>query len=54
MAKGRHYKKDLKVLADDFGLIHREDVQEVIQNCKNYAEGQQYIMKVYDMVYMGR
>lgn len=45
-------KKDLKVLADDFCLLHREDVQEIINTCKNYAEGQQKIMRIYETVYM--
>lgn len=45
-------RKDLKVLADDFGLLHREDVVEIIENCRDYTEGQQKIMQVYDMVYM--
>lgn len=31
-------KKDLETLADDFGLLQRNDVQEIIQNCKTYAE----------------
>lgn len=30
-------KKDLETLADDFGLLQRNDVQEIIQNCKTYA-----------------
>ncbi len=45
-------KRDLKTLADDFGLLYREDVQQIIQNCKSYAEGQQKIMRVYTAVYM--
>jgi len=45
-------KKDLKTLADDFGLLHREDVQEIIENCKSYSEGQQKIMRVYTSAYM--
>ncbi len=45
-------KKDLKTLAGDFGLLQREDVQEIIENCKSYAEGQQKIMRVYTSVYM--
>lgn len=45
-------KKDLKILADDFYLLHREDVQEIIETCKSYAEGQQKIMRVYEAVYM--
>ncbi len=45
-------KKDLRILADDFGLLHRKDVQEIIENCKSYAEGQQKIMRVYTAVYM--
>lgn len=48
----RQEKKELKVLADDFGLLHREDVQEIIENSKSYAEGQQKIMRVYTAVYM--
>ena len=45
-------QKELMTLADDFGLLHREDVVEIIETCGNYAEGQQKIMQVYDMVYM--
>lgn len=45
-------KKDLKVLADDFGLLHRGDVQDIIETCKSYSEGQQKIMRVYTAVYM--
>lgn len=45
-------KKDLKILADDFGLLHREDVREIIETCKSYAEGQQKIMRVYTAVYL--
>lgn len=45
-------KKDLKVLADDFGLLYRKEVQEIIETCKSYAEGQQKIMRVYEAVYL--
>lgn len=45
-------KKSLKVLADDFGLLHRQDVQDIIQNCKSYSEGHQKIMRVYTAVYL--
>lgn len=45
-------KKDLKILADDFCLLQREDVREIIETCKSYAEGQQRIMRVYTAVYM--
>lgn len=45
-------QKDLMTLADDFGLLHREDVREIIGNCKSYAEGQQKIMRIYTAVYM--
>jgi len=45
-------KKDLKVLADDFGLLYRKEVQDIIATCKSYAEGQQKIMRVYEAVYM--
>jgi hypothetical protein len=45
-------RKDLKVLADDFGLLHRKEVQEIISTCKSYTEGQQKIMKVYEVVYL--
>ena len=56
MAKGKtkSVKKELKILADDFGLLHRADIQMVIENCKNYAEGQKEILRIYDMVYMYR
>ena len=45
-------KKDLQVLADDFRLSHRKDVQDIIQSCKSYSEGQQKIMRVYSTVYL--
>lgn len=45
-------KKDLQVLADDFGLLHRQDVQDIIQSCKSYSEGQQKILRVYAAVYL--
>lgn len=45
-------RKDLQVLADDFGLSYRKDVQEIIQNSRSYAEGQQKIMRVYMAVYL--
>ena len=45
-------RKDLKTLADDFRLLERKDVQEIIENSKSYAEGQQKIMRVYTSVYM--
>lgn len=47
-------KKELKILADDFGLLHRADVQKIIENCKNNVEGQKEIMRIYDKVYMCR
>lgn len=45
-------RKDLKILADDFGLLHRVDVQDIIETCKSYSEGQQKIMRVYTTVYL--
>ena len=45
-------KKDLQVVADDFGLLHRKDVQDIIQNCRSYSDGQQKIMRVYSAVYL--
>lgn len=45
-------QKDLMTLADDFGLLHREDVQDIIKSCRNYTEGQQKIMRVYEAVYL--
>lgn len=48
----REDKKELKTLADDFGLLYREDVQRIIETCKSYNEGQQKLMRVYTAVYM--
>ena len=48
----RQDKKDLKTLADDFGLLGREDVQEAIETCNSYAEGQREMMRVYTAVYL--
>lgn len=45
-------RKDLQVLADDFRLSNRTDVQDIIQSCKSYSEGQQKIMRVYTTVYL--
>ena len=45
-------KKDLKVLADDFGLLHRAGVQEIIETCRNYDERQKAVMRVCEAVYM--
>ncbi|MEH2956934.1 hypothetical protein [Candidatus Merdisoma sp. JLR.KK006] len=45
-------KKELRKLADDFGLLYRKEVQEIIETCKNYSEGQQKIMRVYTAVYL--
>lgn len=45
-------RKDLRILAADFGLLHRKDVQDIIQSCKSYSEGQQKIMRVYTAVYL--
>lgn len=48
----RQEKKELKVLASDFGLIGRKGVKEVIDTCSSYAEGQRAIMRIYNQVYM--
>ena len=45
-------KKDLEVLVDDFCLLHRADVQEVIETCSNYDEGQKELIKIYTTAYM--
>lgn len=47
----RQDKKDLKRLADDFKLSGKE-VQEIINTCQSYAEGQRAIMRAYDRKYM--
>ena len=48
----RQDRKELRTLADDFGLLYRKEVQEIIENCKSYREGQQKIMRVYMAVYL--
>lgn len=45
-------KKDLQTLASDFCLLNRKEIQEIIENSKNYAEGQHKIMRVYMAVYL--
>ena len=45
-------QKELMTLTDDFGLLGREDVKEIIENCKSYEEGQRKIMEVYEKVYI--
>ena len=49
---GKQDKKDLKTLAKDFGLLNRKEIQEIIETCSSYAEGQRKIMRVYTAVYM--
>ena len=44
--------RELNVLADDFCLLDRKDVQEIIMSCRNYTEGQREIMRIYDEVYL--
>lgn len=44
--------KELRVLADDFGLLWMEEVKSIIKNCKDYSEGQKEIMRIYEKVYM--
>ena len=45
-------KRELRALADGFGLLYREDIQEIIETCKSYSQGQRAIMQVYTKVYM--
>lgn len=48
----RDEKKELRILAIDFGLFHRQDVKEIVTTCKNYNEGQRKILAIYNKVYM--
>lgn len=48
----REERKELRILADEFLLLGRQDVQKIIMSCRNYKEGQQAILRVYDKVYM--
>lgn len=52
VATDKCYKKELMTLADDFRLLQREDVQEIIENCKSYEEGRQKIMRIYEAAYL--
>lgn len=45
-------RKELKVLADDFGLWGRKDIQKIIESCTTYDEGHRKILSVYNQVYM--
>lgn len=49
---GISVQKELMTLADDFCLLQRQDVKEIIETCKSYEEGQQKIMRVYEAVYL--
>lgn len=46
------YKKELKVLASDFCLLDRPEVQEAIDNSIDYETGRQKILKAYELAYM--
>lgn len=48
----REERRELKVLADDFGLWERKDIQKIIESCATYDEGQRKILSVYNQVYM--
>lgn len=48
----REERRELKVLADDFGLLERKDIQKIIESCATYDEGQRKILSVYNQVYM--
>lgn len=48
----KQQRKELKTLADDFGLLHMEKVRDIIENCKSYIEGQQGILRVYTDTYL--
>lgn len=56
MAKPRNLckeeKRELSILAKDFGLLYLKEVQEIIQTCKSYSEGHRRIMGIYNQVYM--
>lgn len=56
MAKPRNLckeeKRELRILAKDFGLLYLKEVQEIIQTCKSYSEGHRRIMRIYNQVYM--
>lgn len=46
------FKKELRMLAKDFCLLDRPEVQEAIVNCMNYEDGRRKIMKAYEVAYM--
>lgn len=48
----REERKELKVLANDFGLLGRKDIQNIIDSCVTYDEGQRKILSIYNQVYM--
>lgn len=48
----RQDKKELKILAQDFGLLERKDVKKIIETSQSYNEGHQKLMEIYDKVYM--
>lgn len=48
----REERKEVKVLADDFGLLERKDIQNIIDSCVTYDEGQRKILSIYNQVYM--
>lgn len=48
----REEKRELKVLAQDFGLYNRNDVKEIIATCGSYYEGHKKLMEIYNLVYM--
>lgn len=45
-------RKSLQILADDFGLINRRDVQRIIESRSSYTEGHRAILRIYNQAYM--
>lgn len=52
MESHRNFRKQLRILADDFCLLSRKDTRDAIQNCQNYEEGHKLLMKIYEKSYM--
>ena len=48
----REEKRELKVLAQAFGLYNRNDVKEIIATCGSYYEGHTKLMAIYNLVFV--
>lgn len=49
----RPFKKELSILADDFGLLNTPGVRAMIESATDYHKAHEKLMAIYNKVYLG-